>query len=92
MRLPFFHEPFFHKSWHGGVRLRYLTPSLDTTRCAFILTALDASPERLDQHEQKFVQRIREHGWLGTHVTPDDNGPGFSYTTGFSRKFRRFRR
>jgi len=52
-----------------------------------MLTALDANPERLDQHEQKFVQRIREHGWFGTHVMPDDNGPGFSYTTGFWLKF-----
>jgi hypothetical protein len=53
-----------------------------------MFTALDADPERLDQHEQKFVQRIREHGWLGTHVMPDDKGPGFSYTTGFWLKFR----
>jgi alkylation response protein AidB-like acyl-CoA dehydrogenase len=52
----------------------------------------DADPERLDPHEQKFVQRIREHGWLGMHVTPDDNGPGFSHTTGFWLKGRRFRR
>jgi hypothetical protein len=50
-------------------------------------TALDADPKRLDQHEQKFVQRIREHGWVGTHVMPDDDKPGFSYTTGFWLKF-----
>ena len=53
-----------------------------------MFTALDANPERLDQHEQKFVQRIREHGWFGTHVMPTDKGPGFSYTTGFWLKFR----
>jgi Domain of unknown function (DUF4262) len=52
-----------------------------------MFTALDADPERLDQHEQKFVQRIREHGWVGTHVMPDDKRPGFSYTTGFWLKF-----
>ncbi len=51
-------------------------------------TALDAAPERLDRHEQKFVQRIREHGWCGTHVAPDNQGAGFSYTTGFWLKFR----
>jgi hypothetical protein len=53
-----------------------------------MFTALDADPGRLDEHEQKFVQRIREHGWFGTHVMPDDKGPGFSYTTGFWLKFR----
>jgi hypothetical protein len=52
-----------------------------------MFTALDADPKRLDQHEQTFVQRIREHGWVGTHVMPDDKGPGFSYTTGFWLKF-----
>jgi hypothetical protein len=53
-----------------------------------MFTALDADPERLDQHEQNFVQQIREHGWFGTHVAVDDEGPGFSYTTGFWLKFR----
>jgi hypothetical protein len=50
-------------------------------------TALDADPKRLDQHEQTFVQRIREHGWFGTHVMAGDEWPGFSYTTGFWLKF-----
>jgi hypothetical protein len=53
-----------------------------------MLTALDAAPERLDQHEQNFVQQIREHGWFGTHVAADAEGPGFCYTTGFWLKFR----
>src|SRR5688572_4611723 len=53
-----------------------------------MLTALDADPGRLDQHEQKFVQQIREHGWFGTHVGADDEVPGFCYTTGFWLKFR----
>ncbi|WP_246175490.1 DUF4262 domain-containing protein [Bradyrhizobium paxllaeri] len=52
-----------------------------------MFTALDADPERLDQHEQNFVQRIREHGWFGTHVMADAEGPGFTYTTGFWLKF-----
>jgi len=50
-------------------------------------TALDANPDRLDQHEQNFVRKIREHGWFGTHVMPDKVGPGFAYTTGFWLKF-----
>lgn len=53
-----------------------------------MLTALDAPPGRLDEHEQNFVSKIRTHGWAGTHVTPDSEGPGFSYTTGFWLKFR----
>jgi len=52
-----------------------------------IFTALDAPPERLDKHEQNFVEKIRQHGWLGTYVAPDAEGPGFSYTTGFWLKF-----
>jgi hypothetical protein len=51
-------------------------------------TALGANPAQLDKHEQNFVEQIRKHGWLGTHVAPDDEGPGFAYTTGFWLKFR----
>jgi hypothetical protein len=51
-------------------------------------TALDADPVRLDKHEQHFVEQIRKHGWFGTYVAPDDEGPGFSYTTGFWLKFK----
>ena len=53
-----------------------------------MFTALDAPPERLDKHEQNFVGNIRAHGWFGTHVMPDSEGPGFAYTTGFWLKFR----
>ncbi len=52
-----------------------------------MLTALDAPPEMLDQHEQNFVAKIREHGWFDMQVGADDDGPGFSYTTGFWLKF-----
>ena len=47
-----------------------------------MLTALDASPDALDQGEQSFVAKIREHGWFRTSVLGDDEGPGFAYTTG----------
>jgi hypothetical protein len=50
-------------------------------------TALDANPARLDKHEQNFVEQIRKHGWFGTRVGSDKEGPGFSYTTGFWLKF-----
>jgi hypothetical protein len=50
-------------------------------------TALDAAPALLDKHEQNFVEQIRKHGWFGTHVFSDGEGPGFSYTTGFWLKF-----
>ena len=46
-------------------------------------TALNASAEALDDEERHFVGVIREHGWFHTHVIRDDDGPGFSYTTGF---------
>jgi hypothetical protein len=46
-------------------------------------TALDVDPSTLDEHEQNFVSQIREHGWFGTHVFGDQEGPGFGYTTGF---------
>jgi len=46
-------------------------------------TALDADPVTLDEHERNFVERIRRHGWFRTSVMGDDEGPGFSYTTGF---------
>jgi hypothetical protein len=51
-------------------------------------TALDADPAELDSHEQNFVEKIREHGWFGTHVAADNEGPGFGFTTGFWLKFR----
>jgi len=48
-----------------------------------MLTTLDVDPSKLDEHERKFVSNIREHGWFGTAVFGDEEGPGFSYTTGF---------
>lgn len=48
-----------------------------------MLTALDAPPDRLDENEQSFVENIREHGWFRTSVFADEDGPGFSFTTGF---------
>jgi uncharacterized protein DUF4262 len=50
-------------------------------------TALDADHGRLDKGEQNFVENVRRHGWCGTHVAADEDGPGFSYTTGFWLKF-----
>jgi hypothetical protein len=46
-------------------------------------TALDAPDDVLDDHERNFVAKIREHGWLGSSVFEDAEGPGFSYSTGF---------
>ncbi|WP_230293912.1 DUF4262 domain-containing protein [Croceicoccus sp. Ery5] len=45
-------------------------------------TALNAPPNTLDEDEQSFVAKIREHGWFRTGVLGDDDGPGFSFTTG----------
>ena len=46
-------------------------------------TALDAPADVLDDQEKSFVAQVREHGWFRTSVFEDDDGPGFSYTTGF---------
>jgi len=46
-------------------------------------TALDLPADKLDALEQAFVAQIREHGWHSTSVLEDDEGPGFTYTTGF---------
>ena len=48
-----------------------------------MLTALDAPPDALDEGEQSFVAKIKEHGWFRTGVFGDNEGPGFSFTTGF---------
>lgn len=48
-----------------------------------MLTALDAPPDALDDGEQSFVAKVRELGWFRTSVFGDDEGPGFSFTTGF---------
>jgi hypothetical protein len=50
-------------------------------------TALDALAATLDKHEQNFVANIRRHGWFDIQVFPEDDLPGFSYTTGFFLKF-----
>lgn len=47
-----------------------------------MITALDAPADALDDDEKSFVAKIREHGWLNTSVTSDEEGPGFSYTSG----------
>src|SRR6187401_1181169 len=46
-------------------------------------TALDAPLNALDDGEQRFVTKIREHGWFRTGVLAEAQSPGFSYTTGF---------
>src|SRR5262245_15501881 len=46
-------------------------------------TALDLPANKLDQHEQEFVTKIREFGWYSTSVFGDEEGPGFTYTSGF---------
>ena len=45
-------------------------------------TALDSPINSLDEAEQSFVGKIREHGWFRTSIISDDEGPGFSFTTG----------
>jgi hypothetical protein len=52
-----------------------------------MLTALDADPAMLDKHEQNVVAKIHEHGWFAHHIGSNDEGPSFSYTTGFWLKF-----
>ena len=47
-----------------------------------MITALDAHAETLDDDEKSFVAKIHEHGWFNTSVTSDEEGPGFSYTSG----------
>ena len=44
---------------------------------------MDAPPDVLDDGEQSFVAKVRELGWFRTSVFGDDEGPGFSFTTGF---------
>lgn len=46
-------------------------------------TRLDSPTGKLDRHEQDFVAQIREFGWRSTSVITDNEGPGFTYTTGF---------
>lgn len=45
-------------------------------------TALDAPADALDSSERAFVDAIREHGWFRTQVADDDEGPGYSFSTG----------
>ena len=47
-----------------------------------MITALDAPANALDPDETSFVVSIRENGWFDTSVTGDEEGPGFSYTSG----------
>lgn len=46
-------------------------------------TALEADPQKLDEHERDFVSIVREHGWHQMNVWGEEEAPGFSYTTGF---------
>jgi hypothetical protein len=48
-----------------------------------MITALDALRTSLDAGERNFVDNVRKHGWIATHVSAEDEHPGFSYTTGF---------
>jgi Domain of unknown function (DUF4262) len=46
-------------------------------------TKFDAPPDSLDKHDVKFLDNVRQHGWFRTSIFEDDEGPGFSYTSGF---------
>ena len=46
-------------------------------------TALDDPAGVLNEYERNLVVQIRERGWQTTSVGGDDDGPAFSYTTGF---------
>ena len=46
-------------------------------------TALHVSEANFDPSEKQFVANVREHGWFRTSVAADEQGPAFSYTTGF---------
>lgn len=48
-----------------------------------MLTALDTPYDSLDVGEQSFVTSIRQHGWFDTAVFGDEEGPNFSYSSGF---------
>jgi hypothetical protein len=48
-----------------------------------VRTALDFAPERLDDQERNFLDNVRQHGWFCTGVREDEEGAGFSYSTGF---------
>jgi hypothetical protein len=48
-----------------------------------MLTALDADTAGFDESDKKFIGDIRTHGWHGTYVFADEEGPGFGFTTGF---------
>ena len=64
--------------WHSrsGVRA-------DRMACSGMRTALDAPHDALDAQEQSFIANMREHGWFDTAVLGDDEGPSFSYSSGF---------
>lgn len=49
---------------------------------------MDVEASNLDASEKNFIENVQNHGWAGTHVVEDDQGPGFSYTTGFWYKFQ----
>ncbi len=51
-------------------------------------TAFDLPQTELDEHDTKFLNHIKQNGFFTTAVFEDDEGPGFSYTTGFYQNFK----
>lgn len=45
-------------------------------------TAFDLPDADLEDEDRPFLAKIREYGWFRTEVFGDEEGPGFSYTTG----------
>jgi hypothetical protein len=45
-------------------------------------TAFDLADIDLDDEERVFLAKIREHGWFRTEILADEEGPGFSFTSG----------
>lgn len=46
-------------------------------------TLLDTPPEAPSELDRKFLDQIAEQGWFRTSVSGGEEGPAFSYSTGF---------
>ena len=45
-------------------------------------TAFDFEPERVHPDARVFLEGIRKHDWMATHIYAGDTTPSFTYTTG----------
>jgi uncharacterized protein YegJ (DUF2314 family) len=75
-----------------GQVLAVIPDTADTERpgehiCSLCDPELRAAQQELDAADERLLDVVRNHGFMVFRIPPDDEGPGFAFTTGLAHRF-----